>query len=223
MTDNLAGALHGLGDLKSLTCGSRLARDASLGSVNSPIRLILASQSPRRSELLRAAGIEHLVRAVPVDEAIRPAEEPSAYVCRLAQDKAQAVPRAPGEIVLGADTSVVCDGGILGKPADSDDAARMLRLLSGKAHDVITGVCLLHGTASIVEHATTRVVFDQITERQIAEYVESGEPNDKAGAYAIQGIAARYIDRIEGSYSNVVGLPIALVWRALESIRNSLS
>lgn len=188
-----------------------------------PGRLILASQSPRRRELLNAAGIEHRVRVVPVDETILPGEEPSAYVRRLAREKAYAVPRAPDEIVLGADTTVVCQGHILGKPADDEDAARLLRLLSGQAHDVTTGICLLHGTASIVEHATTRVFFGLISEQRIAEYVRSGEPRDKAGAYAIQGIASRYIDRIEGSYSNVVGLPVALVWRALERIRNSPS
>ena len=184
------------------------------------MKLVLASQSPRRRELLAAAGWHHVVRIADVDERVIPGEAPAAYVCRVARDKAHAVDRAKDEVVLAADTTVVCDGEILGKPADDADATRMLRLLSGKAHHVITGVCLLCGTSEVVDHATTRVWFHSMNAPEIEEYVRSGEPADKAGAYAIQGIASRYIERIDGSYSNVVGLPIALVWRELKKLKS---
>ena len=120
-----------------------------------------------------------------------------------------------GDVVLGADTVVVIDGQILGKPTDSADAVRMLRLLSGREHQVITGVCVVENGQPWVASETTRVTMSEITEKEIADYVTTGEPMDKAGAYAIQGIASRWIPRIEGDYSNVVGLPVALVWRML--------
>jgi septum formation protein len=135
---------------------------------------------------------------------------------RLACEKALAVAQVrPHDAVLGADTVVVIDGQILGKPADSADAVRMLRMLSGRQHQVITGVALVVGGQWVVDSQITRVTFSEISEREIADYVATGEPMDKAGAYAIQGIASRWIPRIEGDYSNVVGLPVALVYRML--------
>lgn len=161
---------------------------------------------------MKAAGISFEVLAADIDETPIPNEDPAAYVKRLAIEKAQAVLRLrPDAHVLGADTTVTIDGHILGKPVDEDDAARMLRLLRGRAHDVHTGVALVSakGTRSAVD--TTRVWFAPMTDKDIAWYIATGEPVDRAGAYAIQGFASRFIPRIEGSYSNVVGLPVALV------------
>jgi septum formation protein len=180
--------------------------------------IVLASQSPRRSELLRQAGIPFVARPANVDEAVRPGESPEDYVRRVARDKAIAAATVPGEIVLGADTVVVIDGEILGKPADSADAARMLGLLAGREHQVLTGVCLQRGAEIIIECARTRVWFKPLTRESIAEYVATGEPMDKAGAYAIQGLASKFIERIEGSYTNVVGLPIELLQQILRKM-----
>jgi septum formation protein len=174
--------------------------------------LLLASRSPRRSELLAAAGISFEVLAADIDETPRANETPAAYVERLAIEKARAVFRLrPEARVLGADTTVTIDGEILGKPVDEADARRMLRLLSGRVHDVHTGVALVSpaGVRSAVD--STRVWFQPMTDEDISWYVATGEPVDRAGAYAIQGVASRFIPRIEGSYSNVVGLPVALV------------
>lgn len=174
--------------------------------------LILASRSPRRSELLTAAGIPFEVLAADIDETPRAGEAPAAYVERLAIEKARAVlVLRPEARVLGADTTVTLDGEILGKPVDEADAHRMLKLLSGRVHDVHTGVAIVSraGVRSAVD--TTRVWFSAMTDDDIAWYVGTGEPVDRAGAYAIQGFASRFIGRIEGSYSNVVGLPVALV------------
>lgn len=174
--------------------------------------LILASRSPRRSELLVAAGISFEVLAADIDETPHGNESPAAYVERLAIEKARAVYAwRPAARVLGADTTVTIDGEILGKPVDEADARRMLRLLSGRVHDVHTGVALVSaaGVRSAVD--TTRVWFRSMTDDDISWYVTTGEPVDRAGAYAIQGFASRFIPRIEGSYSNVVGLPVALV------------
>jgi septum formation protein len=180
--------------------------------------LVLASQSPRRSEILRQAGIPFTVRAVPVDETPQAGEAPVEYVRRLAALKALAVPASPGEIVLGADTTVVAGNEMLGKPVDAADAFRMLALLSGRRHEVITGICLRRGAGDLFcDHAVTAVWFAPMTTREIEDYVASGEPTDKAGAYAIQGLASKFIQRIEGCYSNVVGLPVALVYRHLQS------
>jgi septum formation protein len=177
------------------------------------VRLILASASPRRAELLRAAGFDFDVMAADVDETMDAEEWPDGYVRRLALTKAEAVrPRAEGRPVLAADTIVVVDGQILGKPRDADDARRMLQMLSGRSHAVVTGVCLAAPTPQIAVERTT-VVFAPLSEAEIDRYVESGEPMDKAGAYAIQGIASRFVRRIDGSYSNVVGLPVALVYQ----------
>ena len=174
--------------------------------------LILASRSPRRSELLASAGISFEVLAADIDETPHPDEAPAAYVERLAVEKARAVfALRPAARVLGADTTVTIDGEILGKPIDAADAVRMLRKLSGRAHEVHTGVAVISaaGVRSAVD--TTRVWFDAMTDEDISWYVATGEPIDRAGAYAIQGLAARFIPRIEGSYSNVVGLPVAMV------------
>jgi septum formation protein len=179
--------------------------------------LVLASQSPRRSEILRQAGIPFTVRAVPVDETPLPGEPPVVYVKRLAALKAQAVAAAPGELVLGADTTVVAGGEMLGKPEDAADACRMLRLLSGRRHEVITGICLRRDSELFCDHAATTVWFTAMSDREIEDYAASGEAMDKAGGYAIQGLASKFIERIEGCYCNVVGLPVALVYRHLRS------
>ncbi len=177
--------------------------------------LILASRSPRRQEILQRAGIPFLVRPAEVDETPRPGEEACRYVKRLAREKAEAVEAGPGDIVLGADTVVVVDNEILGKPADAPDAARMLRLLSGREHIVMTGICLVGDGAAVEDVEKTTVRFVPLSDRDIEEYIATGEPLDKAGAYAIQGFASKFIDRVEGCYFNVVGLPIARVYRHL--------
>jgi septum formation protein len=175
--------------------------------------LVLASQSPRRAEILRQAGIAFMVRGAAVDETPWPGEIPEEYVVRLAEAKALAVPAAPGEIVLGADTTVVIDGRMLGKPDDAASARRMLETLSGRRHEVMTGICLRRETERIRDRAVTQVWFAAMTAAEIDGYVASGEPMDKAGGYAIQGLASRFIEKIEGCYFNVVGLPVALVYR----------
>jgi septum formation protein len=177
--------------------------------------LVLASQSPRRSEILRQAGIPFVVRVVSVDETPLQGEKPADYVVRLAELKALAVPAGPNETVLGADTTVVIDGDMLGKPADAADARRMLARLSGRQHQVITGICLKRGLEVVRDCAATKVWFAPMSTREIEEYVSSGEPMDKAGAYAIQGLASKFIERIDGCYFNVVGLPVALVYRGM--------
>jgi len=179
--------------------------------------LVLASQSPRRSEILRQAGIPFTIRTADVDEAVAPGETPAAYVVRLAEAKARAVAAAPGEIVLGADTTVVVDRQILAKPADAADARRMLSLLSGRRHEVLTGICLFRDGQAECEYAVTEVEFAALSEAEIEEYVASGEPMDKAGAYAIQGLASKFVQRIDGDYFNVMGLPVARVYGKLKS------
>ncbi|HYA18020.1 MAG TPA: Maf family protein [Bryobacteraceae bacterium] len=183
-----------------------------------PDMLILASRSPRRAELLRAAGIDFTIRAADVDETPRPGESPRGYVTRLALEKANAILAAPDETVLAADTTVVIGNEILGKPIDAADARRMLRALSGREHKVITGICLRRGDCVIQDVDVTGVWFSPLSDAEIDHYIASGEPMDKAGAYAIQGLASRFIPRIEGSYSNVVGLPVALVSQALSKL-----
>jgi septum formation protein len=178
--------------------------------------LVLASQSPRRAEILRQAGIAFTVRVAPIDESPRHGERPETYVQRLAEEKALAVECGPDETVLGADTTVVIDGEILGKPVDAEDARRMLRLLSGRRHEVLTGIAVRRGGDVTRDWATTEVWFAAMTEREIDEYVASGEPMDKAGGYAIQGLASKHIEKIEGCYFNVVGLPVAMVYRYLQ-------
>jgi septum formation protein len=179
--------------------------------------LILASTSPRRSQLLRNAGLEFTVRTADVPEVLAPGESPEAFARRLAHEKAAAVWNgSPQEFILAADTIVVTDDEVLGKPKDPADAARMLRKLSAHTHEVLTAVCLMPPDgAPDVRHETTRVHMRELSGQEIDFYVAHGEPMDKAGAYAIQGIASRWIDRIEGDYFNVMGLPVALVYRML--------
>lgn len=185
------------------------------------MKLILASASPRRAELLRAAGFEFDIVSADVDEAIDVEETPDGYARRVALAKAQAVlAQTDGPPVLGADTVVVVDGEILGKPRDDADAARMLRLLSGREHVVLTAVCLARPPGGESTRIQTRlerttVRFAPMSDDEITWYVASGEPRDKAGGYAVQGLASRFVTRIEGSYSNVVGLPVALVYDML--------
>jgi septum formation protein len=184
--------------------------------------LILASASPRRQELLRNARIPFEVQPADIPEDPLPGEGARACAERLAGEKARAIAKQrPDDAVLGADTVVVIDGQILGKPVSPADAARMLRMLSGHTHEVITGVCLVANGRCSVASETTSVTMSEVSENDIAEYVASGEPMDKAGAYAIQGIASRWIPRIEGDYSNVVGLPVALVYRMLGNLQSA--
>jgi nucleoside triphosphate pyrophosphatase len=173
-------------------------------------RLVLASASPRRKDLLASAGFKFDVRPASVPEEPRPGEAPRDYVVRLARDKATAVPASDREIVLAADTTVVAGGQILEKPRDAADARRMLGLLSGAAHEVITGICLRAGGRERVAAESTTVHFGALTPDEIAAYVETGEPMDKAGAYGIQGMGAALVEAIEGDYYTVVGFPVAL-------------
>ncbi len=183
------------------------------------MRLILASASPRRAELLTSAGFSFETMPSEVDETPRDGEAPASYALRVAKDKAEAAYqrcRNSGTVVLAADTVVVVGGRILGKPAGDPDAKTMLKTLSGRVHEVHTGVVVCAGTRQLADVATTRVHVLPLSDDEIAWYIASGEPQDKAGAYGIQGRAARFIDRIEGSWSNVVGLPIATVYRLLK-------
>jgi len=186
-------------------------------SYHCAVRLILASASPRRAELLRAAGYEFEIVATDVDERVRDGETPAEYVRRLAAEKSAAAQGAD-VIILGADTTVVVDGEILGKPRDDDEAAAMLRRLAGRRHEVLTGVSIRHGAHEAGRVVSTAVWFSMLTKEDIAWYVASREGRDKAGAYAIQGLASRFIPRIEGSYANVVGLPVAAVAELLRSV-----
>jgi nucleoside triphosphate pyrophosphatase len=198
------------------------------------VRLILASASPRRAELLRAAGFTFDIVATDVDERVRDGESPAAYVRRLAAEKsATAQARMSGGadalrtpdaadavVILGADTAVVVDDEILGKPRDDDDAARMLRRLSGRTHIVLTGISLRAGAIEHGRVSRTTVQMNALTAADLAWYVGSGEGRDKAGAYAIQGLASRFVLRIDGSYANVVGLPVACVQELLREMAN---
>ncbi len=185
------------------------------------MRLILASASPRRAELLASVGFQFDVIPADVDEVPLVNESPRDYAVRVAADKARVIGQQcqdPGSVVLGADTVVVAGNEILGKPRDSDDARRMLQLLSGTAHDVLTAVVIRCQSAERAAVVMTRVWFQPLDDSEISWYVDSGEPEGKAGAYAIQGRAARFIERIDGSWSNVVGLPVAAVYRLLKEM-----
>ncbi len=172
--------------------------------------------------MLATAGLPFTVRSRPVEEVRAADETPRDYVIRLARAKAEASLDAgeinAGEVVLGADTVVMLDDQVLEKPADAAGARLMLQLLSGRTHAVITGICLLHSGGAIVDAATTRVRFALMEAREIEEYVASGEPMDKAGAYAIQGLASKFIEHIDGCYFNVMGLPLSLVYRHLKTL-----
>ncbi len=179
-------------------------------------KLVLASSSPRRAEILSAVGWPYETMAAGIDESRAPGEDATAYVQRLAREKAEAVvAKLESGLVLGADTVVVVNGEILGQPRDDDDARRMLKLLSGKWHEVLTGVALVRageGTETLVDYERTRVRFAEMSADEIEWYVGTDEPKGKAGAYAVQGRAALLIEEIEGEYFNIVGLPIRLVY-----------
>ena len=184
-------------------------------------RIILASASPRRLELLASAGVEFEVFAGDVDEELQPGEAPADHVVRLARDKAISVAsRVEGRFFVGADTVVVCGGEIMGKPKDAADAERMLRKLSGVSHEVITGYAIFDRERddALCDAVTTRVFFKPLRDEEIRDYIATGCPFDKAGAYAIQGGAAYMVERIDGSYSNVVGLPLCEVVEALRRV-----
>lgn len=180
--------------------------------------LILASASPRRAELLAAAGYGFTVQPVEVDERLLPGEVPSDAVVRLSRLKAEALEAPPGAWVLAADTLVTVDGKALGKPAGAEEAAAMLRQLNGRAHSVVTGVTVRSGRHLLTDVVETHVWMEGLDEGAIAWYVASGEPLDKAGAYGIQGLASRFVTRIEGSYTCVVGLPMDVVARQLRQL-----
>ena len=186
------------------------------------MRIILASASPRRAELLSAAGFEFDVVPADVDETPHENEEPKTYVLRVARAKADQIIKLQSaqRVVLAADTTVTVDGQVMGKPRDREDAASMLRALSGVVHEVHTAVVMQRGGRRFEEVVTTRVRFQRLSDEEIAWYVGSGEPTGKAGAYGIQGRAARFIDRIEGSWSNVVGLPISTVYHLMTLMGN---
>lgn len=191
--------------------------------MTSPFELILASASPRRSELLRHLGVPFRVVIADVDETPMPQEAPVPYTLRLAEAKARAVLTLySAATVLGADTIVTLDGDLLGKPADADDARRMLRLLRNRNHAVTTGVALLQAGTTLTHAEATQVFVGNITDAEIDAYIATGEPMDKAGAYGLQGQAQRWIPRIEGEYSNVIGLPVARVYAMLQSLRGTV-
>ena len=185
-------------------------------------KLVLASASPRRRELLAQAGFAFDVLTADIPEVRKPGEDPIRFVTRLAREKAEAVAERnkipPETLVLGADTIVLVDDEVLGKPQDAFDAMRMLRLLSGRTHQVITGVCLMKGRERQRAAEVTFVRFTTLFDEEIEEYIATGEPMDKAGAYAIQGRASRWVPRIHGCYFNVVGLPLALVSSMIEGM-----
>jgi septum formation protein len=187
--------------------------------------LILASASPRRRELLAQAGFTFDVIPADVPEVRKPNEDPIRFVTRLAREKAEAVAAthamSPDTLVLGADTIVVVDEQVLGKPQDAADAGRMLRLLSGQTHQVITGLCVARGRERQRAAEVTFVRFLTLSDQEIEDYIATGEPLDKAGAYAIQGRAGRWVPRINGCYFNVVGLPLALVSSMIEAMQGS--
>ena len=181
--------------------------------------LVLASRSPRRARLLREAGYEIDIVPADVDESRLPEEEPRRYVSRLAAAKAAAIAlKSDGRVVVAADTVVLIDGLVLGKPADRDETVSMLERLSGRTHEVLTGVRVVRGPRRLDAVEVTRVTFAALDPSRIAWYAATGEPDDKAGAYAVQGIGSRFVERIEGSYTNVVGLPIALVDRFVREL-----
>ena len=172
------------------------------------MEVILASQSPRRRELMQHLHIPFTVRVADIDETMDPAKPPAQEVARVSRRKAEAIPRTPEDVVIAADTIVVCDGVVLGKPTDEEDAFRMLNLLSGKSHQVMTGLTVCRGERIAVTTEVTDVHFRSLSPQEIRDYIATGEPMDKAGAYGIQGGASVFVDRIAGDYYNVIGLPV---------------
>lgn len=172
------------------------------------MKVILASQSPRRRELLGMTGLDFVVQAADIDETMDPAKDPYDEVARVSRLKALAVKREPEDIVVAADTIVVCGGQVLGKPRDEADALRMLRSLSGRTHQVMTGMTVLCGERRVTVTEQTGIRFRTLSDREIQSYIATGDPMDKAGAYGIQGGAALFATGIEGDYYNVMGLPV---------------
>ncbi len=183
------------------------------------MEIILASQSPRRKELLSLLGIPFCVRVSDVDEKMDPALPAEQEVARVSKLKALAVKRTPEDVVIAADTVVVCDGSVLGKPRDAEDAKRMLRMLSGREHSVMTGLTVLKGDTCVSHTQITKLRFRELSEKEICRYVQSGEPMDKAGAYGIQGGAAVFVESLQGDYFNVVGLPVCRLYQIMEEIQ----
>lgn len=182
------------------------------------MRLILASQSPRRKELLGLLGIPFEIQVSQADETMAPGKDPASQVAEVSRRKAAAIAPSNDAVVIAADTIVVCDGVILGKPADREDACRMLRMLSGKAHQVMTGMTVLYGDQIHTCTEVTDVYFRQLSEKEISRYVDSGEPMDKAGAYGIQGGAALFAEKLCGDYYNVMGLPVCRLTQVLGAV-----
>ena len=180
------------------------------------MNLVLASQSPRRKELMGLFNRPFTIRVADIDETMDPLADPRREVARVSRCKAEAVDRAPGEVVVAADTIVVCDGTILGKPRDEEEAVKMLCMLSGRTHEVMTGLTVLGDGICKCGTEVTEVVFRDLTPQEIFEYVQSGEPMDKAGSYAIQGGAALFVEAIMGDYYNVVGLPVCRLGQILK-------
>lgn len=186
------------------------------------MQLILASQSPRRKELLGLFRIPFTVRVADIDETMQQTLPPFDEVARVSRLKAEAVPHAADDVVIAADTIVVCGGQILGKPTDEADAFRMLRLLSGKDHQVMTGLTVLKGDTAAVCTEVTDIHFRPLSDREILDYIRTGEPMDKAGSYGIQGGAALFAEKIVGDYYNVVGLPVCRLGQILRSVAPEL-
>lgn len=186
--------------------------------MNEKYKIVLASKSPRRSEILRNAGFEFTVRVSEADETLPDGISPEEAVVYLAKIKAQAVPRENGELVLGADTVVVSDGRILGKPSSENDAFEMLKNLSGKIHSVYTGVCAITDEEIVSFYEKTDVEFLSLSDEEIKSYIVTGEPFDKAGSYGIQGYASKFVKGIKGDYFNVVGLPISKIYKKILKI-----
>ena len=182
------------------------------------MEIILASQSPRRKELLGLFPFSFTVRVADIDEHMDPTLPPEEEVARVSRLKALAVPRETDDLVIAADTIVVCDGQVLGKPADTDDAYRMLRLLSGREHQVMTGLTVIRGEQEVVTTAITHIRFRELTDREIRRYIATGEPMDKAGSYGIQGGAALFAQQLTGDYFNVMGLPVCRLGQILMEI-----
>ena len=182
------------------------------------MNLILASQSPRRRELLGLTGLDFIVRVADIDETMDPEKAPFDEVARVSRLKAEAVARKPEDVVIAADTIVVCEGQVLGKPRDEEDAFRILSLLSGRHHEVMTGMTVVRGEEVITHTEVTKIHFRELHPDEIRAYIASGEPMDKAGAYGIQGGAALFADQMEGDYYNVMGLPVCRLATILRSL-----
>ena len=182
------------------------------------MQLILASQSPRRKELLKLFHIPFTVRIADINEAMDPGKDPAAEVARVSRLKATAIEQNPDDVVIAADTIVVLDGRILGKPVDEDHAAAMLTALSGRDHQVMTGVTVMRGQQCLSHTEITDIHFRDLTQREILNYVKTGEPMDKAGAYGIQGGAALFAEKLQGDYYNVMGLPVCRLFLMLRTV-----